>query len=156
MVLYLSAIAIIAGIDKEKREIEKSVLYYALGILITYIIYLCIIDKPSIYRYVMYLSTLVILLVADTIKLKSKAKTSYVISILILLVIMAVFTGEVTTILTIIMTLLIIAIYILISKIKNITNKVKKEEKDLTNNLTLGFYLCISNIIMLTYVMFTL
>ena len=156
MVLYLSAIAIIAGIDKEKREIEKSVLYYALGILITYIIYLCIIDKPSIYRYVMYLSTLVILLIADTIKLKSKAKTSYVISILILLVIMAVFTGEVTTILTIIMTLLIIAIYILISKIKNITNKVKKEEKDLTNNLTLGFYLCISNIIMLTYVMFTL
>ena len=156
MVLYLSAIAIIAGIDKEKREIEKSVLYYALGILITYIIYLCIIDKPSIYRYVMYLSTLVILLVADTIKLKSKAKTSYVISILILLVIMAVFTGEVTTILTIIMTLLIIAIYILISKIKNITNKVKKEEKDLTNNLTVGFYLCISNIIMLTYVMFTL
>lgn len=156
MVLYLSAIAIIAGIDKEKREIEKSVLYYALGILITYIIYLCIIDKPSIYRYVMYLSTLVFLLIADTIKLKSKAKTSYVISILILLVIMAVFTGEVTTILTIIMTLLIIAIYILISKIKNITNKVKKEEKDLTNNLTLGFYLCISNIIMLTYVMFTL
>ena len=77
MVLYLSAIAIIAGIDKEKREIEKSVLYYALGILITYIIYLCIIDKPSIYRYVMYLSTLVILLIADTIKLKSKAKTSY-------------------------------------------------------------------------------
>ena len=156
MVLYLSAIAIIAGIDKEKREIEKSVIYYALGILIVYIIYLCIIDKPSIYRYVMYLSTLVILLVADTIKLKSKAKTSYVISILILLVIMAVFTGEVTPILTIIMTLLIIAIYILISKIKNITNKVKKEEKDLTNNLTVGFYLCISNIIMLTYVMFTL
>lgn len=156
MVLYLSAIAIIAGIDKEKREIEKSVIYYALGVFVAYIIYLCIIDKASIYRYVMYLSTIVILLIIDTLKLKSKAKTSYVVSILMLLVIMAVFTGEVTTILTIIMTLLIIAIYLLINKIKNMTNKIKKEEKNLANNLTIGFYLCISNVLMLIYVMYTL
>lgn len=156
MVLYLSAIAIIAGIDKEKKEIEKSVIYYALGVLVAYIIYLCIIDKASIYRYVMYLSAIIILLIADTLLLKTKAKTSYTISILMLLIIMVVFTGEVTTILTIIMTLLIIVFYILIYKIKNMTNKIKKEKKDISKYLTIGFYLCISNIIMLTYMMFTL
>ena len=62
LVLYLSAIVIIAGIDLEKRKIEKSVIYYALGILVFYIIYLCIVDTPNIYRYIMYLATTLILL----------------------------------------------------------------------------------------------
>lgn len=152
--LYLVAIFIIAGIDKEKIQIEKSVIYYALGILIMYIIYLCIIDKASICRYVMYLAIVLILLIADTIKLKNKAKSSYVISILILLTIMAVFTGEATTILTIIMTLLIIAILILLNKIKNKKIKVKKENREISKDLPIGFFLCTSNVILLICIMF--
>lgn len=154
LALYLSAIIIIAGIDKEKRQIEKSVMYYALGILVFYIIYLCIIDKASIYRYVMYLATTMILLILDTMNLKTKAKISYLNSILMLLLIMVVFTGEVVTILSIIMTLLIIAFYLLINKIQEIKTKVKKENKELGQNLKIGFYLCISNIVMLILAMF--
>ena len=156
MVLYLSAIVIIAGIDKEKRQIEKSVIYYALGISVAYIIYLCIIDKASIYRYVMYLAAMLILLIIDTVRLKSSAKTSYVLSILILLVIMVIFTGEAITILTIAMTLLSLAIYILINKIKSLKDKVKNKHKALSKNMNIGFYLCVSNIIMFLLMMFAL
>ena len=154
LVLYLSGIVIIAGIDLEKRKIEKSVICYAIGILVIYIIYLCIVDKTNIYRYIMYLSITLILLIIDTVILKKKAKTSYVLSILILLMIMAVFTGEAVTILTVIMTLLIKVIYFVLNKIKSKTNKVKKVQEDLSKNLNYGFYLSISNIIMLIYVMF--
>ena len=154
LVLYLSGIVIIAGIDLENRKIEKSVICYAIGILVIYIIYLCIVDKTNIYRYIMYLSITLILLIIDTVILKKKAKTSYVLSILILLMIMAVFTGEAVTILTVIMTLLIKVIYFVLNKIKSKTNKVKKVQEDLSKNLNYGFYLSISNIIMLIYVMF--
>ena len=149
LVLYLSGIVIIAGIDLEKREIEKSVIYYAIGVLVTYIIYLCIIDKTSIYRYVIYLSVVLLLLIVDILNLKTKAKTSYILSILMLVLVMAVFTGEITTILSIMMTLIIIAIYILLEKIKDSKNKLIKE-----SNLNIGFYLCTSNIIMLIVMLF--
>ena len=148
MSLYLTAIIIIAGIDKENRQIEKSVIYYAIGIAVLYIIYLCIIDITSIYRYVMYLTIILILLTIDTIKLKKQAKTNYVLSILILLTIMVVFTGEITGILTVIMTLLVIAILLVLNKIKNKLSKVKKEKRDISKDLKLGFYLCISNVFM--------
>ena len=154
LVLYLSGIVIIAGIDLEKRKIEKSVIYYALGILVFYIIYLCIVDTPNIYRYIMYLSLTLILLIADTINLKKKAKTSYFLSILILLITMAVFTGEIVTILTITMTLLVIAFYIIISKIKEKRSKVTSTNKNICENLKFGFYLSTSNIIMLIAVLY--
>ena len=66
LVLYLSAIVIIAGISLEKKKIEKRVIFYALGILVLYIIYLCIVVTPNIYRYIMYLSITLILLIFDT------------------------------------------------------------------------------------------
>jgi len=154
LILYLSAIVIIAGIDLEKRQIEKSVIYYAIGILVFYIIYLCIIEKTSIYRYVMYLSIVMILLIIDTIYLRKKAKTSYLLSILLLLSIMVVFTGEFVAILSIITTLLSISLYISIQYIKNAKSRVKKVNKQYSNDLKIGFYLCTSNIIMLIYTMF--
>ena len=154
LVLYLSAIVIIAGISLEKKKIEKSVIYYALGILVLYIIYLCIVGTPNIYRYIMYLSITLILLIFDTINLKKKARTSDVLSVLILINIMAVFTGEFITILTITTTLLAILLYIIICKIKQIRSKVINNEKKISDNLNIGFYLTISNIVMLIAVMY--
>ena len=154
MVLYITAIFIIAGIDLERREIEKSVLYYALGILVLYIIYLCIVDKTNICRYVMYLAITLILLIIDTIRLKKTAKSCYLMSLLILLMFMAVFTGEIVTYLTIIMTLLIIAFYVLAKKIKQSRNKVKRDDKEIASNLNFGFYLGVSNIIITIFALF--
>ena len=154
IVLYLAAIFIIAGIDEENRNIEKGLIYYALGILMAYIIYLCIVDINSIYRYVMYLAIIIILLIIDTLKLKTKAKSNYALSILILVMIMAVFTGEVATIWSIIATLLIIAITTLVYEIKNRKNKSKKQNIKISENLHIGFYLCISNVVCVILVLF--
>ena len=154
LVLYLSGIVIIAGIDLEHRKIEKSVIYYAIGILIFYIIYLCIVDKTNIYRYIMYLTLVLILLVIDTVSIKKKAKTNYILSILILLIVMVVFTGEAVTILTITMTLFAIGIYLLLNIVKEKANKLKKIEKEYSKDLRFGFYLSISNIIILILFMY--
>ncbi|MCI9063741.1 MAG: prepilin peptidase [Clostridia bacterium] len=152
--LYLVAIFLIAGIDKESKIIEKSVLYYAIGIFTMYIIYLCIMDKTSIYRYAMYLIALVILLTFDNFTLRNKAKENYGLSILILLVIMLVFTGEKVTICTCILTPIIIFLIAVVQRLKNVLNKNKKENIDIIQNLHLGFYLGTSNIICFIIVMF--
>ena len=155
LVLYLSAIVIIAGIDLEKRKIEKSVIYYAIGILVLYIIYLCIVDKANIYRYIMYLSITLVLLIIDTLILTKKANTSYILSVLIMILVMAVFTGEMITFYSLIMTLLIVLIFTLFKKIRDIKSKVKKDNQ-ISKNLNFGFYLAVSNITMLIYVIYAL
>lgn len=154
IVLYLVSIFLIAGIDKERKEIQKGVIYYALGILMMYIIYLCIMGTTSIYRYVMYLILLLILLIADTIHLQKKAKDNYTISILILLTVMAVITGEFVTIMTIIITLLAIAIAIFYHKIKNVLNKTKKDNIEIRNKLPIGFFLSVTNVLILIITLF--
>lgn len=92
--LYLVAIFIIAGIAKESKNIQKNVLYYGVAITLIYIIYLCIIEATSIYRYAMYLLAIIIMLTLDIISLKKKAKNNYIVEILMLTAIMAIFTGE--------------------------------------------------------------
>ena len=98
IVLYLVGIFIIAGIDKEERKIEKSVLYYGIMVSCAYIIYLCIMGQTSIYRYVMYLVTLIILLIIDTENQITKAKQSYIIETLMLIVVMLINTSIFVTI----------------------------------------------------------
>ncbi len=61
-----------AGIDKEKREINRDVLAYGIILSILYMIYLYIIEKNSIYRYIIYLVLYVIILLVDNITLKKK------------------------------------------------------------------------------------
>ncbi len=152
-ILYFSAIVIIAGIDLEKRRVEKGVIYYSIGILVLYIIYLCIIDKTSIYRYIMYLTTALILITIDTLLLKKKLIISYTISILNVLLVMAVFTGEAVTILSIIMALWSVGIYGILEKIVNRKRKVQKMENNTVKDVRIGFYLSVSNILILLYVL---
>ena len=152
--LYLVAIFIIAGIDKEKKVIQKGVIYYALGIVVLYIIYLCIIDKTSIYRYVMYLVVILILLILDTYKLKKEANDNYIISILMLIMTMVIITGEAVSILTITMTLICIGLYITVKKIIKAKEKVKIDSEEIVDSLSIGFYLCISNVVILIMTLF--
>lgn len=152
--LYLVAIFIIAGIDKEHKKIEKSVLYYAILISTMYITYLCIMDNSSIYRYAMYLIAFIILLIIDNMNLRNHAKESYWISTLILLVIMAIMTTEVVTITTIIATIIINLTIIIIQKLKNSFNKSKKQNINILKNLHIGTYLGITNVICFIIIMF--
>ena len=69
IVLYFTFIILMAGIDKENRKINQSVIMYGVIISIMYIVYLCIIDKTSIYRYGIYLLLFLIVLILVTITL---------------------------------------------------------------------------------------
>ena len=146
MVLYLSFLFIIAGIDKEQRKIEKPVLTYGIIISIIYIAYLCIVEKANIYRYVIYLSIICILMLIDIFILRKKAKNSYVIENLLLCVLMLGYTYETITILTIIFTLLCIAFQTLLAKLSKKKN-VRKNEN--ITQIPIGFYLCVTNIVCL-------
>lgn len=143
--LYFTFIVLMAGIDKEYRTINKPVLMYGVIISIMYIVYLYIIEKTSIYRYVIYLTLLLIILILDTIRLKKKAQNSYTYSILMVIIVMAVFTGEYTTIASIVTTLLLVAITLLIKKLRK--NKTVKTTEQYNKNIKLGLYLSIANIL---------
>ena len=149
--LYFTFIVLMAGIDKEYRTINKPVLMYGVIISIMYIVYLYIIEKTSIYRYVIYLTLLLIILILDTIRLKKKAKNSYTYSILMVIIVMAVFTGEYTTIASIVTTLLLVAITLLIKTLRK--NKTVKTTEQYNKNIKLGLYLSIANILYFIFIL---
>ena len=138
--LYMSGLIIIAGIDKEKRKINKPVLVYEIVVLSLYMIYLYIVEKANIYRYVIYLLLLLVLFVIDTLCLKKKEKDNYIIQIVILSVIQAIFSYSYGFLITAIITLLAIAF-------DNLIRKIIKKDKKFYSNLSVGYYLCIANII---------
>jgi leader peptidase (prepilin peptidase)/N-methyltransferase len=152
IILYITGIILIASIDKENRKIERPILAYLVVISIIYIIYLCIIEKASIYRYIICLATLGILLTLDTIELRSFAKNNYAVENIILLNVMLIFTDFYVAINTVIVTALAIAIYLLLEKIKN-KSKAKKQEEKIIKNVKFGYLFGISNLMLFAYVL---
>lgn len=149
MVLYCTFISLMAGIDKENRKIDKLVSVYGIVISIMYMIYLCIVEQTSIYRYGIYLIFYIVVLILDTITLKRYAKNSYVTGVLLTIITMVIFTGEFITENAIIYTLLAIFFYLLIYKIKERKRKNKEADEQVTKKLSIGFFLGVFNIIML-------
>lgn len=126
-------------------------------------LYLYILEDANIYRYVIYLIVMLILVAAETIYLKKKAKNCYPIEVVNLCIYMAIFSGEDLLLLTVIYTLLAIAISLLLHKMiyhkkkANISSldKISKEElEEKKEVLPIGFYLCITNIILVIFTQF--
>jgi len=153
MVLYFTFVVLISGIDKEERKIEKSVNIYGIILSLIYMVYLCIVDYTNIYRYGIYLILYIIVLIFDNITLKKYAKSNYLTGILLYIITMIVFTGEYVAGTTINLTLLAIAMYILLYKLKNKKNRNRKSEKQIAQDISIGFYLGVSNIIMVMLAM---
>ena len=153
--LYLTFVILLAGIDKENRKIEKGVSVYGVIISIMYMIYLYIVGDANIYRYVIYLVLYILLLILDTVTLKNYAKDNYIIGILIALITMTIFTNELIVITSIILTLLGVSIDFLIAKLRDLTSRVKKSDNQIYKQISIFFYLAISNIILLILVLFT-
>lgn len=148
-ILYLTFVILMAGTDRENIKIEKGISIYGILIALIYIIYLCIVEKANIYRYVIYLILYIVVLILDSATLRKYAKSTYVNGILLTIITMAVFTGEYVSINTIIVVLLIIFIYMLSNKIKQKTRKYKSKvgNKKFNNNLSIGYFLGVANII---------
>lgn len=144
LVLYFTFIVLIAGIDKETKQISKSVLGYGIVVSILYMIYLYIIENTSIDRYVIYIIlSIVFLILANKLK---KQSNIYICSIIVTLMIMIVFTGKKVTLMACITTMLAFLIYVFIKK-----RMMKITEK---NSISIGFYLSITNILYMIIIMF--
>lgn len=154
IILYMTFIILLAGIDKENRKIDKLVLVYGIVISIMYMVYLCIVEQTNIYRYGIYLIFYIIALLLDTITLKKYAKNSYATGMLLMIITMVVFTGEYITGNAIIFTLLAISFYMLMHKIKERKRRNKKSEEQIANQLSMGFFLGTFNVLMLILVLF--
>lgn len=156
MVLYLTFIILMAGIDKENRKIDKFVMVYGIVISIMYMLYLCIVEQANIYRYGIYLILYILVLLLDTITLKKFAKNSYTTGILLTLITMVIFTEEYITANTVLFTLLAISFYLLFYKAKERKRKMKKTEKQIADKISIGFFLGTLNVLMLMLVLFVL
>ena len=145
--LYIAGIFIVSGIDNEKKQIQNELVLYLIIVESLYIIYLCIVEFANIYRYVIYLVLLVVLTTINILYYKKKLKNNYTIDCLILLTLMVIFTYEYCSVLTVIFTLLAIAITLLFDKIKE--KRIKYVKKTTKETIPIGFYLCVTNIIVL-------
>ncbi len=139
-ILYISGLIIIAGIDKENRKISKGILTYEIVVLSIYMIYLYIVEKTNIYRYVIYLFVILILLLIDTIKLRKLKVDSYLVQTIILCIVQAIFTYSYGFVITTAMVLFTIVIELVI-------RKIFKKDKQYLEKLPIAYYLCITNII---------
>lgn len=154
--LYFAGIFIIAGIDKEKRNVQKQVLIYTIIISAIYMVYLYIAQKMNIYRYVIYLLVIILLIILDTLKLRKKGEESYSVNILILSICMAIFTGEQIFLLTVIYTLLACSMYLLLKKINQKSKKYIKQENKQNTKLPIAFFMCTCNMILYIFINFAI
>ena len=153
-ILYIAGLIIIAGIDKEKYEINKSLIIYEILTIGTYMIYLYIVESASIYRYVIYLFALLIFVMLENSHFNKKLKDSYPLQVLQLSMIMAMYSQEIVFIYTTALTLLTIAIECIIKKAKQNKNKNVKKDSKFYANLPIGYYLCLSNIAIMIIINF--
>ena len=68
---------------------------------------------------------------------------------------MSIFTNELIVITSVILTLLGVAVDFLIAKLKNLTSKIKKSDNQIYKQISIFFYLAISNILLLILVLLT-
>ena len=136
LILYISVLFIIAGIDKENLKIEKSVLIFGYIIEIIYIIYQYTLGIVNVYQYVIYLLFMIILLILSNINLKIKLRESYWLQNLFLSLYIIVFCGSNIYILTVLATFIIIIFW-----------KILLHKKE--HNLPIAYFLAISNILLI-------
>lgn len=147
MFLYLVGIFILAGIDKEKKEVQSSVLWYELFVVIGYMIYICTLNRKNAYIYVIYLAILILILLFDITLLRKNTKPNYWTRIVILFMAMLMFNGIMITAITLGILMLFIITIILSKMIKQKIHKFKQIDNLKKHQYPIAFWLCVSNII---------
>lgn len=145
-ILYFSSLFMLAGINKEKGVVQKSVVYYGVVIAILYILYLCTFDLQNVYQYVIYLGMMLVLMVLDTVSFQKKLTNNDTIQILILILYMLIVTGAYITIFTCLCTILIMGME---NMIRTISRRKSQKVVSKKRKRPIVFYLCIANMIML-------
>ena len=142
-IMYISALIIIAGIDKSNIKIEKKLLEFEVIVSMIYMIYLCSINTHLIDKYLIYVAIYFLAIVTDTILLRKFAKDSYTMDMLILLSIILMFLDVRILFYTIWVSILAIVIDLIILKMRQ---KKTGNKKIKLNEIPIGFFICTSNI----------
>lgn len=145
-IIYISVLFIIAGIDKERIQIQKSVLSFGLILAVCFMIYVCISKMQVIYTYIICLTFIMLFLILDTAFLKKNLAENYWVSILILSLYMIVFTGIEAYYYTLCLSLLLAGMYTIYKNIKEAKKRKNIINTDKASKIPLGFYLSVSNI----------
>lgn len=137
--------ALIIGIDKEYKSINKKVLIFGVIAQVIYILYLYIFEQINIYRYGIYLILLIILSIIAYFNPK------YIIQNLIYLTYIMLFINNLNILVIILLTILLYGIELIVKKIIWLIDNMKNIKKDI-NKLSkfqtpIGFYIGISSII---------
>ena len=150
--VYVSTLIVIAVTDKQKNVINKVALFIGIIDIMIYAIYISL-TVGFVYRYVIYLFILLLLLLIDTLLLKERLKSNYIISILMLSIYILIFTSVYIFILTCLLTVVSIAFVFII---KSISKKRKKKKRNSTTIKTIPIllFLSISNIVVMIYTNF--
>lgn len=152
-IIYLLVLIGIAIIDKKEHKISKRILLIGFVVEAIQIIYLYVNSRFHLLEYLIYLIIFIILLIIDTIIIRKKGESLYVLQVLMLCMYMAIFTDKYIFAMTVIYMLLSIGLYILIGRISTIRKRrvIKKQNSKELAKLPIGFYLCIADIIVLIY-----
>ena len=152
-IIYLLVLIGIAIIDKKEHKISKRILLIGFVVEAIQIIYLYVNSRFHLLEYLIYLIIFIILLIIDTINIRKKGESLYVLQVLMLCMYMAIFTDKYIFAMTVIYMLLSIGLYILIGRISTIRKRrvIKKQNSKELAKLPIGFYLCIADIIVLIY-----
>lgn len=154
MILYLVGLFILAGIDKEKKEIQPSVLWYQIFLIIAYMIYICTFNVENAYIYVIYLSVLTLFILLDVILLRKYAKPNYGIRIIILLIGMLMFTNIKIMLMTIGLSCLYGIILLCKTKIEQNLHKWKQKDRMEQKEHAIAFVICVFHIISILVIYF--
>ena len=83
LIIFYITIALIAGIDKEYRTINRGVIIFGTIIQVFYILYLCIVNNTIMYRYSIYLGLLILCLLFDKLLKTKENKSNYLLELII-------------------------------------------------------------------------
>lgn len=145
-ILYLASLFMLAGINKEKGTIQKSVLYYGVFVSCIYIVYLCAFYSESVYQYGIYLCIMLLFSLIEILLFKKNLQQNEMILTLIFLLNILIFNGMTVTIFTLFLTIFMIGFENILFYIK-----YRKTQKVITSHSKKPFlfYISIANIIML-------
>jgi len=134
--IYIITLILIAGIDKERRNIQKSLLVFGFFISIIYTLFNCFIVKQFSLQF-----AYIILIVLETICILFIAKNkqpNYFLQILMLVALLTIITKPDLLLLTVAISIVSIILYTILQKSRN-----KSVNFD---NYSLGYIVCIANI----------
>ena len=137
--LYFTGLIIIAGIDKERKNIPNSLVNYLFIVNVLYMLYLCILDQTNMYRYII---SIVIIAICMILRKALKGKVDeYIVNIFSLIIAMSIFNN-------ILITLLTFMIFVVAYGIETCINVLREKDiKVMKKNQKIAFKLCTYNVI---------